>query len=303
MSGLTLGSPKKAVSREAQLADAVMELNDYLSEAQAQLSEAQENLETEKAARVKAEKQKREMSDKFEFATNELQDSLNLVKAQQEQRRAKEREVASLKGTLEDERADHETVITEMRKQHYRDVQGLTDQLDQLKREKMAVDIQNKTSEAEISDLQGEIKSMLRNKEEEDRKREQLEAECTVLQMKLADERMQQGERERMSEFIGELETRCALAEAEAAEAKASLANKSTVSLEAELNGVNNSFDGERNSDSDFEFRPAVAVERRNRNRLSIGDEIQQMNLPISQMPLHDREFRYELKYTTSSIN
>ena len=303
MSGLTLGSPKKAVSREAQLADAVMELNDYLSEAQAQLSEAQENLETEKAARVKAEKQKREMSDKFEFATNELQDSLNLVKAQQEQRRAKEREVASLKGTLEDERADHETVITEMRKQHYRDVQGLTDQLDQLKREKMAVDMQNKTSEAEISDLQGEIKSMLRNKEEEDRKRGQLEAECTVLQMKLADERMQQGERERMSEFIGELETRCALAEAEAAEAKASLANKSTVSLEAELNGVNNSFDGDRNSDSDFEFRPAVAVERRNRNRLSIGDEIQQMNLPISQMPLHDREFRYELKYTTSSMN
>merc|ERR1719229_1605675 len=92
-----------------------------------------------------------------------------------------------------------------------------------------------------------------------------------------------------MSEYIGELEQRCALAEAEG---RASLANKSTVSLEAELNGDITSFDGDRNSDSDFEFRPAVAVERRNRNRLSIGDEIQQMNLPISQTPLHDREFR-----------
>ena len=136
---------------------------------------------------------------------------------------------------------------------------------------------------------------MLRNKLEADRKQGQLEAECTKLQMKLVEvERMQQSERERMSEFIGELEqTRRDLAEAEA---KASLANKSSVSLEAELNGVITSFEEDRNSDSDFEFRPAVAVERRNRNRLSIGDEIQQMNLPLSQMPLHDREFRYELK-------
>ena len=278
------------------MADSVMELNDYLSEAQAELSEAQENLETEKAARLKAEKQKREMSDKFEFAKNELQDSLEVVAVQQELRRAKEREVISLKRTLEEERANHETVITEMRNKHHHDAQGLTDQLDQLKREnKMAMDMQNKTSEAEIGDLQEEIKSMLRNKQEADRKQGQLEAECTKLQMKLVEvERMQQSERERMSEFIGELEqTRRDLAEAEA---KASLANKSSVSLEAELNGVITSFEEARNSDSDFEFRPAVAVERRNRNRLSIGDEIQQMNLPLSQMPLHDREFRYELK-------
>lgn len=63
-------------------------------------------------------------------------------------------------------------------------------------------------------------------------------------------------------------------------------------------------FPSSHNSESDFEFRPAVAMESRN-HRLSIGNEIQQMNLPISQMPLHDLEFRYtnpELFLTSSQL-
>lgn len=57
-----------------------------LRELQAQLSELQEDLDSEKLARSKAEKLKRDLSEELEALKTELEDTLDTTAAQQELR-------------------------------------------------------------------------------------------------------------------------------------------------------------------------------------------------------------------------
>ena len=75
-----------------------------------------------KGARVKAEKQKRELNEELEALKNELLDSLDSTAAQQELRTAREKELAGLKKALEDDSANHENTVTEMRHKHSSEV-------------------------------------------------------------------------------------------------------------------------------------------------------------------------------------
>merc|ERR1719384_1598663 len=92
-----------------------------LRELEGQLSEVAEDLEAEKSARVKAEKQKRDLNEELEALKNELLDSLDSTAAQQELRTAREKELASLKKALEEETANHENTISDMRHKHPHD--------------------------------------------------------------------------------------------------------------------------------------------------------------------------------------
>ncbi len=69
--------------------DEVSQKNNALKqvrEMQAQLSELQEDLESEKQARNKAEKLKRDLSEELEALKTELEDTLDTTAAQQELR-------------------------------------------------------------------------------------------------------------------------------------------------------------------------------------------------------------------------
>lgn len=57
-----------------------------IRELQAQIAELQEDLESEKASRNKAEKQKRDLSEELEALKTELEDTLDTTAAQQELR-------------------------------------------------------------------------------------------------------------------------------------------------------------------------------------------------------------------------
>merc|ERR1711946_87805 len=70
-----------------------------------QLDELSEDLEAEKVARSKAEKQKRDLNEELEALKNELLDSLDTTAARQELRTKREQELAALKKALEDEAA------------------------------------------------------------------------------------------------------------------------------------------------------------------------------------------------------
>lgn len=61
-----------------------------MRELESQLAELQEDLEAEKVARAKAEKQKRDLNEELEALKNELLDSLDTTAAQQELRTKRE---------------------------------------------------------------------------------------------------------------------------------------------------------------------------------------------------------------------
>ena len=118
--------------REEDLAQAMMRVDEEgalkakslktLREVEAQMNELTEDLEAEKGARVKAEKQKRDLNEELEALKNELLDSLDSTAAQQELRTAREKELAGLKKALEEETANHENNIAEMRHKHSSEV-------------------------------------------------------------------------------------------------------------------------------------------------------------------------------------
>merc|ERR1712047_228668 len=83
-----------------------------LRELESQLGEVVEDLEAEKEARNKAEKQKRDLNEELEALKNELLDSLDVTAAQQEMRTAREKELANIKKALEEEVASHEQMTT-----------------------------------------------------------------------------------------------------------------------------------------------------------------------------------------------
>lgn len=106
----------------------------WYREMESQLAELQEDLEVEKAARSKAEKQKRDLNEELEALKNELLDSLDTTAAQQELRSKREQELATLKKTLEEETQVHEVSISDMRHKHSQEVTSINEQLEVLKK-------------------------------------------------------------------------------------------------------------------------------------------------------------------------
>lgn len=105
-----------------------------IRELESQISELQEDLESERASRNKAEKQKRDLGEELEALKTELEDTLDSTAAQQELRSKREQEVNILKKTLEEEAKTHEAQIQEMRQKHSQAVEELAEQLEQTKR-------------------------------------------------------------------------------------------------------------------------------------------------------------------------
>merc|ERR1719295_1887776 len=233
--------------REEEVAQALMKVDEEaaqkataqksLREVESQLSEVAEDLEAEKEARNKAEKQKRDLNEELEALKNELLDSLDTTAAQQELRTAREKELANIKKALEEESSNHESSITEMRHKHSHELNSLNNNLDQLKKGKMAADKAKAALEAELADMATELKSITGNKQEAERRRKQLESQTGELNAKLAEsEARAHDAAERLSKLTSEMDSMSsALQEAET---RAAQASKSTDSLESQLNEV-----------------------------------------------------------------
>merc|ERR1719342_1947553 len=234
--------------REEEVAQALMKVDEEaankanaqksLRELESQLGEVVEDLEAEKEARNKAEKQKRDLNEELEALKNELLDSLDVTAAQQEMRTAREKELANIKKSLEEETANYEQMTTEMRHKHSHEISQLNNQLDLIKKSKTQAEKGKAQLEAELADLTNELKSVSSNKQEAERKRKQLENHAGELNAKLAEsENRSQEAHERLNKIMNEMESMAS--QLQEAETRASQASKSTDGLEAQLTEVN----------------------------------------------------------------
>ena len=105
-----------------------------MRELEGQIQELQEDFDTEKEARNKAEKQKRDLSEELEALKSELEDSLETSVAVQELRNKREMEVVHLKKQIDDESKAKETQIQELRAKHTAAQEQLNEQIDTAKR-------------------------------------------------------------------------------------------------------------------------------------------------------------------------
>lgn len=223
-----------ALVRAEEEGGARAQLLKSLREAQAGLAEAQEDLEAERVARAKAEKQRRDLGEELEALRGELEDTLDSTNAQQELRSKREQEVTELKKTLEEEARTHEVAMQELRQRHSQALGELTEQLEQARRGKGVWEKTRLSLEAEVSELKTELSSLQTSRQEGEQKRRRLESQLQEVQGRSSDsERARAEAAEKLQRAQVELESvSTALSEAES---KAIRLSKELSSAESQL--------------------------------------------------------------------
>lgn len=103
--------------------------------------------------------------------------------AQQELRSKREQELATLKKSLEEEAANHENSLAEMRHKHGQEISSINEQLESIKKLKAGLEKAKQTLEAENADLATELRNANQSKQENDRRRKQAESQIAELQV------------------------------------------------------------------------------------------------------------------------
>merc|ERR1719225_154896 len=282
--------------REEELGQAMMKVDEesalkaksqkQLRELEAQMNELGEDLEAEKEARVKAEKGKRDLNEELEALKNELLDNIDSTAAQQELRIAREKELATLKKSLEDETINHENQIAEMRHKHSAETSELNNQLDQLKRLRSQFEKQANQLKTENDEMSNELKTVSSSKAENERKRKQLEMQANELQLKLQEsEKICSDNAEKVSKLVTELDLMStALSEAES---KKGHAVKTTEALESQL--------GEANALLEEETRQKLATNSKLRN-------LEQAKEAMAEQLEEEEESKRQLEKTLADV-
>uniref|UniRef100_A0A8C5BUK0 Myosin heavy chain 11 n=1 Tax=Gadus morhua TaxID=8049 RepID=A0A8C5BUK0_GADMO len=165
-----------------------------IRELEGHISDLQEDLDSERVARNKAEKTKRDLGEELEALKSELEDTLDSTATQQELRAKREHEVTTLKKAMEEENRTHEAVVHEMRQKQTQVVEELTEQLEQSKRVKSTLEKAKQALEKETSDLTIEVRTLATAKQDVEHKRKKVEGQLTDLQVRFTDSEKQKGE-------------------------------------------------------------------------------------------------------------
>lgn len=205
-----------------------------LRDAQSQITELQEDLDAEKQTRAKIEKERRNLKDEYEALQTQLMDSIDITTTQQQLTVQREYEVGALKKNLEDEINQHNVQISDLRSKHARVIDELNEHLDGLRKAKAALEKNKSQLEADNADMANEIKALNIAKQDNERRRKQLEQTVQDLNTKYADSERQKLElAERLNKAQSELEF--ASQQLEDLDHRASSASKSSATLEAQL--------------------------------------------------------------------
>lgn len=96
----------------------------------------EEELEAERQARAKAEKQRADLSREIEELSERLEEAGGATSAQIELNKRREAEMAKLRRDLEEANIQHEQSMSALRKKNNDSIAELSEQLDQLNKNK-----------------------------------------------------------------------------------------------------------------------------------------------------------------------
>lgn len=205
-----------------------------LREAQSQVSELQEDLDSEKQVRAKVEKERRSLKEEFEGLQTQLMDSIDVTTTQQQLTTQREQEVGTLKKALEDEISQHNAQVSDLRAKFTKMIEELNEQLDNSRKAKAVLDKTKSSLEAENADMANELKALNAARQDNERRRKQLEMVVQDLNSKFIESENQKTE---LLERLGRIQSEYELAsqQIEDLDQRASISTKSAATFEAQL--------------------------------------------------------------------
>ncbi|KAL0198477.1 hypothetical protein M9458_007017, partial [Cirrhinus mrigala] len=130
----------------------------------ARTEELEEEIEAERAARAKVDKQRADLSRELEEISERLEEAGGATAAQAEMNKKREIEFMKLRRSLEEANLQHEATAATLRKKHADSMAELREQLDNLQRIKQKLEKEKSECKMEIDDLAGNMTAISKAK-------------------------------------------------------------------------------------------------------------------------------------------
>merc|ERR1712036_140894 len=124
-----------------------------IKEIQGRVEEMEEELEAERQARAKAERQRSDLARELESLGERLNEAGGATHAQVELNKKRENEIGKLRKDLEEANIQHETTLISLKKKHQDAVAEMSEQIDQLSKMKAKIEKDKTQLMHEIQDV------------------------------------------------------------------------------------------------------------------------------------------------------
>merc|ERR1712142_893777 len=131
----------------------VGKLQKSIKETQGRVEELEEELEAERQARAKAERQRSDLARELESLGERLNDAGGATYAQIELNKKREAEVGKLRKDIEEARIQQEATLNSLKKKHQDAVAEMSEQIDQLSKMKGKIEKDKGAILHEITDV------------------------------------------------------------------------------------------------------------------------------------------------------
>merc|ERR1712080_769806 len=142
----------------------VAKVQKQIKENQSRVEELEEELEAERQARAKAERQRSDLARELEGLGDRLTEAGGATAAQIELNKKRETEVGKLRKDLEEAHIQQETTLIGLKKKHQDAIAEMSEQIDQLNRMKTKIEKDKTHIMHEIADVRAATDEVIRSK-------------------------------------------------------------------------------------------------------------------------------------------
>ncbi|XP_042212114.1 myosin heavy chain, muscle-like isoform X2 [Homarus americanus] len=163
----------------------VMKVQRQVKELQSRIEELEEEVEHERQARAKAEKNKTHLGRELEELGERLDEAGGATAAQIELNKKREAELVKLRRDLEESNIQHETALASLRKKHNDAVAEMSEQIDHLNKMKARMEKDKDSLKRDADDAKSAMDGLTRDKAVAEKTNKQIQHQMTELQAKL----------------------------------------------------------------------------------------------------------------------
>merc|ERR1711992_344017 len=172
----------------------VARMQKTIKETQGRVEEYEEELEAERQARAKAERQRSDLAKEPDQLGDRLGEASGATSAQLELNKKREAEVGKLRKDIEEVNIQNESVLMNLKKKHQDAIQEMTEQIDQLTKMKSKIEKDKGKIQAEIADGRAATEEIGRAKASSEKSNKNLSGQLNDLGKKIEEANMTLGD-------------------------------------------------------------------------------------------------------------
>jgi myosin heavy subunit len=186
-----IGSLNSKLEDEQSL---VSKVQKQIKEYQGRVEELEEELEAERQARAKAERQRSDLAKELEELGERLNEAGGATHAQIELNKKRDAEVQKLRKDLEEVNIQHESILMSLKKKHQDAIQEMSEQIDQLSKMKAKIEKDKTKIQHEIADARAATDEIGRAKASSEKSNKNLLGQLNDLNKKVEEANMTLGD-------------------------------------------------------------------------------------------------------------